>query len=99
MLYHELFTLYAFGVIAAIVVGFLILFGIAYLINRRLDTLAIRRRKDTTKIPERIFWKIAKWTIQGIIFVSAGMVFLALSGFTPVPVVVLWLLYFVVWYD
>jgi nitrogen fixation/metabolism regulation signal transduction histidine kinase len=61
MLYKDEFTLYAFALIATIVIGFLFLFGVAFLINKRLDTLALRRRlgSDHSKLSERLFWKIS----------------------------------------
>lgn len=100
MQYHEEFALYSFALIAIIFVGFLVLFAIAYFINKRLDALPQRRTIGTTEVskaPERLFWTISKWIIQGIIFISAGFVFVALSGFTPVPIIILWIFFFVVW--
>lgn len=97
MLYKEYFALLAFVILLSSFAGLLILFGIAYLINNRLDNLASKKRKEAGRAQERLFWRIAKYVIQGTIFLSAGLLFIALSGFTPTPIIVLWISFFIVW--
>lgn len=97
MLYKDLFSLLSFALIAAVLAAFFLFFGVAYLINRRLDVVALGKGHHLHPGSERLFWKISKWTIQAVSFIAIGFTFVALSGFTPVPLPILWALFFIAW--